>query len=99
MRLNKVVATFIDKDLVARVNRASGDNFATMTKPAGNDIKILTKRVWRGVYEETLPLTYEARKSKKEGYFPGDDLGNLVILARNHVDVIAPQNNKFDDLS
>src|SRR6476660_5492094 len=99
MRLNKVIAAFIDKDLIAGVDRASGYNFAAMTKPAGKDIKILTKRVGRGVYEEILPLTYEARKSKKEGHFLRHDLGNLVVLARNHVDVIATQNNKFHDLS
>src|SRR4029077_9280237 len=82
VRLNKVVAAFIDKHLVARVDRASGDNFTAMTKSAGKDIKILTKRIGRGVYEEILPLTYEPRKSKKEGYFLWHDLGNLVILAR-----------------
>src|SRR6476661_8210388 len=89
VRLNKVVAAFIDKDLVARVDRASGYNFAAMTNSAGKDIKILTKRVGRGVYEEILPLTDEPRKSKKEGHFLRHDLGNLVVLARNHVDVIA----------
>jgi hypothetical protein len=71
VRLNKVVAAFIDKDLVARVDRASGYNFAAMTKPTGKDIKILTKRIGRGVYEEILPLTYEARKSKKKATFLG----------------------------
>ena len=69
VRLNKVVAAFIDKHLVARIDRAACDNFAAMTKSAGKDIEILTKRVGRGVYEETLPLTYEARKSKKEAIF------------------------------
>src|SRR4029077_4406485 len=99
VRLNKVVAAFIDKDLVARVDRAPGDNFSAMTKPAGKDVKILTKRVGRGVYEKTLPLTYQSRKSKKEGYFLWHDLENLIVFARNHVDVIATQKNEFDDLS
>src|SRR4029077_13208560 len=99
VRLNKVIAALINKHLVARIDRASGDNLAAMTKPAGKDVKILTKRVGRGVYEETLPLTYEARKRKKERHFFGHDLENLVVLARNHVDVIATQKNEFDDLS
>src|SRR6476619_4586341 len=99
VRLNQVVAAFVDKDLVARVERASGYNFAAMTNSAGKDIKILTKRVGRGVYKEILPLTYEPRKSKKEGHFLWHDLGNLVILSRNHVDVIATQKHEFHDLS
>ena len=45
VRLNKVVAAFIDKDLVARVDRASGDNLAAMNKPTGKDVEILAKRV------------------------------------------------------
>src|SRR5262249_20062243 len=57
--LNEVVAAFIDKDLVACVDRASGDNLAAMNKPAGRDVKILTKCVGRGVYEEILPLAHQ----------------------------------------
>ena len=57
MRLNKVVTAFIDKHLVARVDRASGDNFAAMKKPTGKNVEILTKGVGRGVYEKALPLT------------------------------------------
>ena len=99
MRLNKVVTAFIDKHLVARVDRASGDNFAAMKKPTGKDVEILTKRVGRGVYEKALPLTHQSRKSKKEGYFLWHNLENLIVLTRHHVDVIATQNNEFDDLS
>src|SRR5204863_5281663 len=51
-RLNKVIAAFINKHLVARVNRTSGDNLTAMTKPAGKDVKILTERVGWGVYEK-----------------------------------------------
>src|SRR4030095_9933102 len=70
-----------------------------MKKPTGKDVKILRKRVGWGVYEKTLSLTHQSRKSKKEGYFLRHNLENLVVLARNHVDVIATQKNKFDDLS
>ena len=71
MRLNKVVTAFIDKYLVARVDCASGDNFTAMAKPTGKDIKILTERIGRSVYEEILPLAYQPRKGKKEGIFFG----------------------------
>ena len=98
-RFNKVVAALIDKDLVARVDRAPGDNLAAMNKPTGKDVKVLAKRVGRGVYEETLPLAHQSRKGKEEGYFLWHDLKNLVVLARNHVDVIPTQKNEFDRLS
>src|SRR5262249_22070296 len=97
VRLNKVVAEFIDKHLIARVDRASGYDFAAMTKPTGKDVEILTKRVRRGVYEKTLPLTHEFRKSKKERDFSRHDLENLVVLARNNVNVIATQNKDLHD--
>ena len=99
MRLNKVVTAFIDKHLVAGVDCTCGDNFAPMTKPTWKDIEILTKRVGRSVYEKALPLTHQSRKGEKEGYFPRHDLENLIVLTRHHVDVIATNNNEFDDLS
>src|SRR5262249_34697113 len=99
VRLNKVVAAFIHKHLVASVDGTPSDNFTGMTKPTGKDVEILTKRVGRGVHEKALPLTHQSRKSKKEGYFLRHDLENLVVLARNDVDVIAPQNNEIHDLS
>src|SRR5262249_10019260 len=91
--LNEVVAAFIDKDLVARVDRAAGNNLAAMNNPARRNVKILTKRVGRAIYEEILPLAHQPRKSKKEAYFLWYDLENLVVLARNDVDVIATQKN------
>src|SRR5215211_5162025 len=68
MRLNKVVTALIDKHLVPCVDGASGDNFATMKKPAGKNVEVLAERVGRGVYEKALPLTHQSRKSEKEGY-------------------------------
>src|SRR5262249_26817703 len=97
--LNEVVAAFIDKDLIACVDRTLGDNLAAMNNPTAKDVKVLAKRFGRGVYEETLPLAYQSRKGKEEGYFLWHDLKNLVVLARNQVDVIATQKNEFDGLS
>src|SRR5215216_2444329 len=99
MRLNKVVTALIDKHLVPCVDRASGDNFAAMKKPAGKNVEVLAERVGRGVYEKALPLTHQSRKSKKEGYFLWHNLEDLIVLTRHHVDIIATQNNEFDDLS
>src|SRR5215469_9882088 len=42
VRLNKIVAAFIDKHLIACVDRAPGDNFAAMKKPTGKDVEVLT---------------------------------------------------------
>src|SRR5262249_4055249 len=99
MRLSKVVAEFIHKHLVARVDCTSGDHFATMTKPTRKDIEILTQRLGRGVDQKILPFTNQSRKSKKEGDFPGHNFKNLIVLARDHVDVIATENNELGDLS
>src|SRR5262249_39986885 len=99
VRLHKVVAALINKDLIACVDRTSGNNLAPVNKPAGKDVKVLTQRVGRSVYEKTLPLAYQSRKGEKESYFLGDNLENLVVLLCNHVDVIATLKNKFDDLS
>src|SRR5262249_17998358 len=98
VRLNKVVGAFIHEHLVARIDRTSRDNFSTMEQLAGKDVKILTERVGRGVNQKTLPLTYQSRKCEKEAFFRGYDLENLVVLSRNHVNVIATLNDKFDDL-
>src|SRR5438045_6430274 len=74
VRLNKVVAAFIDKHLVAGVDGTSGDNFAAMKKPTGKDVEILTKRVWRRVYEKALPLTHQSRTRQKKRHFLRSDL-------------------------
>src|SRR5262245_8896087 len=55
--LNKVIDAFIDKHLVARVDRAPGDNLAAMKKPTWKNVKILTERLGWGVYEKILPFT------------------------------------------
>src|SRR5437870_1826495 len=52
MRLNKVVATFIHKDLVARVDCASGNDLATVTNTARKNVEIMTERLGRGIYEK-----------------------------------------------
>src|SRR5262245_7311671 len=99
MRLNKVVAELVHKHLVARIDCTPGNHFASMKKPTGKDVEILAERVGRGVDEKVLSLTHQSRKSKKEGDFPGHDFKNLVVLTRDHVDVIATENNELGDLS
>jgi hypothetical protein len=99
MRLNKIVTAFVDKHLIACVDRPSGNNLAAMKKPTGRDVEVLTKRVGWGVNEKTLPLTHQSRKGKKECYLLWHDLKKLVVFAGNHIDVIATQKNEFDDLS
>src|SRR5262249_18101145 len=99
MRLNKVVAAFIHKHLVARVNCAPSDDFTAMAKPTGKDVEILMERVRRGVYENALPLADQSRKRKKERDLSRHNFKDLIIFARDDVDVIATQNNELCDLS
>src|SRR5262245_56122581 len=99
MRLNKVVAALIDKHLVACVNCAPGNDLTAMTKPARKNVEILTERVGRGVHKKALPFTHQSRKSKKESDFPRHDLENLIVLARDDVDVIATEKNELGNLS
>ena len=99
MRFNKVVAAFIHKDLVACVDCAPGNDLAAVTNATRKNTKIMTERLGRSVHEKVLPLADQSRKSKEEEDFFGRDFKNLIILTRNHVDVIATQKNKLADLS
>src|SRR5207248_9026588 len=92
------VDAFTDNDRAAPVDRASGDNFAPKKKPTGKDVETPTKRVGRRVHEKAFPLTHQSRKGKKKRYFLRHDLENLVVLARNDVNVVATLNDKLDDL-
>mgnify|MGYP003693881481 CR=1 FL=1 len=71
MRLNKVVAKFVDKDLVACVDCASGNDFAAMINATRENVEIMTERVGRRVDEKVLPLADQSRKREKEEDFFG----------------------------
>ena len=98
MWLNKVVAELVHKYLVACVDCASGNDFPAMKNPTGEDVEVLTQRLRRRIHQKVLPLAVQSRKRKEEEHFLWHDLQNLIILARDHVDVIATQNNKLGNL-
>src|SRR5881398_3448280 len=50
MRLNKVVATFIHKDLVARVDCTSGNDLAAVTNATRVNVEIMTERLGRSIH-------------------------------------------------
>src|SRR6266487_4810273 len=50
MRLNKIVATFIHKDLVARIDCASGDDLAAVTTATRVNVEIMTERLGRSIH-------------------------------------------------
>jgi len=98
MRLNKVVAEFIHKDLVACVDCASGNDLPAVTDATRKNVEIMTERLGGRVHEKVLSLADQSRKSKKEEDFFWRDFKDLIILTRDDVDVIATQNNELADL-
>src|SRR5215471_6811801 len=50
VRLNKVVAEFVHKYLVARIDCAPGNNLAAPTNATRKNFKIMTERVGRRIY-------------------------------------------------
>ena len=69
-----------------------------MKNPTGEDVEVLTQRLRRRIHQKVLPLAPQSRKRKEEEHVLWHDLQNLIILARDHVDVIATQNNELGDL-
>src|SRR6266446_5394710 len=98
MRLNEVVAKLVHKDLVACVDCACGNDLAAVTDATRKNVEIMTERLGGRVHEKVLPLADQSRKSKKEEDFFWHNLKNLIVFMRNHVDVIATQNNELADL-
>jgi hypothetical protein len=45
MRLHEVVAKFVHEHLVACVDCSSGDNFAAVIHPTGQNVEIMTERI------------------------------------------------------
>src|SRR5437773_11961893 len=87
------------KELVAYVECAHGNGLSAVTNATRKNTKIMTERIGRSVHKKVMPLADQSRKSKEEEDFFGRDFKNLLILTRNHVDVIATQKNKLADLS
>ena len=56
MRLNKVVSKLIDEHLVSGINRASGNDVATMINAAWENIEIMAESVGRRIDQIFLPL-------------------------------------------
>ena len=54
MRLHKIIAEFIYKNLVARVYPAPGNNLATMIGTTGEDIEIMGERLRWGIDKKLL---------------------------------------------
>ena len=61
VRLNKVVAKLVDKDLIPRIHCAPGNNFTAMIGPPGENVEIMTERLGRRINQKVLPLTNQAR--------------------------------------
>lgn len=99
MWLNKVVAKFVDKDLIPCVYCAPGNNLTTVTSPAGQNVEIMSERFGRRVNQKILLLADQSRKGEEEEKFLLLDLKNLVILTRDDVDVIAAEYNEVRDLA
>src|SRR5207253_5108429 len=99
MWLNKVVTELVHKHLVASVDCASGNDFATMKNPTGENVEVLTQRVRRRIHQKALALKDQSRKGKKQADFSRDNFQKLVVLTGYHIDVIAAPNNKLRDLS
>src|SRR6266403_2854867 len=56
MRLNEVITEFIDKDLIARVHCALGNDVAATISVAGENVEIMTESRRRRVDEKILLL-------------------------------------------
>jgi hypothetical protein len=54
MRLNEVITEFIDKDLIARVHCAFGNDVAATISVAGENVEIVTESLRRRVDEKIL---------------------------------------------
>jgi hypothetical protein len=89
MRLNEVITEFIDKDLIACVHCAFGNDVAATISAAGENVEIMIESLRRRVDEKILLLADQSRKGEEKENFFLLDLKDLIILARDNVDVIA----------
>ena len=69
MRFNKVVAKFIHKDLIARVDCTAGEMLAPRDQTPPHDIKILFQLFRRTVNNEILMLADHAREREEKEKF------------------------------
>ena len=99
MRFDEIVAELVDENLVAGIDRAASEDLALFgTVRPGTTFQV----------HATFPATHRrgnsgagkyARKGEEEEKFFLLHLQDLVVLPRNHVDVIATQHDEIHDPS
>src|SRR5689334_10272503 len=98
MRFHKVIAEFIDENLVTGVDRAPGNNFvATISNPRRN-LEVRAQLVWRAVNHEMLVLADDPRPGEEEEKLLLLDLEHLIVLLRNYINIIASTEDELRDL-
>src|ERR1700730_3469052 len=94
-RFNEIIGEFIDKNLVACVDCSFGNGFAAPETPAGKNIECCLQDLGWRVDEKALAMTNQSGKGKKEEELLRLHLQDLIILAGNDIDVIAPAHDKL----
>src|SRR5205085_3468773 len=98
VRFQEIVAELVHENLVAGIDGATGDDFALLVLVPRQDLEILAQGIGRRVNEDILPLTFDARKGKKEPEFFRENLLDAIVLGGNDVDVIASEHKKLRHL-
>src|SRR6266404_3211809 len=98
MRFDEIITDFIDEDLIARVHIAARNYFTAPADPPRKNVKIMAERFWRRVNQKMLTLASEPGECKKKEKFSLIELYDLVILLRDNVDIIAPEDDELADL-
>ncbi len=98
MRFYKVIAKLVHEDLVAGIDRASGNHFVAPIVNTGGDLKVGSQLIRWTINQEFLMLADNPRPGEEKEKFPLLDLQHLIVLLGDHVDVITAANNEFSSL-
>src|SRR5438105_10937798 len=98
MRLDEVVGELVHKDLIARIDRTARDDLAAAISVSRKNIEIVPQCFRRHVNQKLLVLTNETRESEEKEKLFLLYLQDLIVLARDDVDVISAAHHEFSDL-
>src|SRR5438046_3119397 len=95
---HEIIAELIHEDLITSINCAACDNLPTLVASTRRHLEIVCQDSLRSVDPMRPAVGNNSRPSEEEKILLLHDFADTFIFRRNHIDIVAPENEEFGDL-
>src|SRR6266513_6119771 len=95
---HEIIAELIHEYLITSINCAACDNLPTLVASTRRHLEIVCQDSLRSVDPMRPAVGNNSRPSEEEKILLLRDFTDTFIFRRNHIDIVAPENEEFGDL-